>query len=51
VGQFEKHIPPAAEAAIGLSTYGAAEAAPFQNGFKLTHYPLRRAVPDSHLLW
>ena len=45
VGQFEKHIPPAAEAAIGLSTYGAAEAAPFQNRLKLTHYrKSRRAV-------
>jgi hypothetical protein len=39
MGQLEKHIPAAAKAAIGLGIYGAAEAAPFQNRFKLTHYP------------
>jgi hypothetical protein len=38
VGQFEKCDPAAAKAAIGsLGIYGAAEAAPFQNGFELSH--------------
>jgi hypothetical protein len=34
VGQFERHISPAAKAAIDFASYGTAEAVPIQSKFK-----------------
>ncbi len=45
VGQFEIHIPPAAEAGIDFMAVAARlEAVPFQNNFKLIHYPRRISI-------
>jgi len=47
VAQFEKHAPSAAKAAIDSSTYGAAQAAPFQKHSKLsTNWPRRGITPE-----